>query len=253
MRLSLRSTTSFSIPASASVASDFSASPDPGEVLADGLREAVAAAAAIDPAKRTEAQCRELLGQFADHSPETKPTRDEIARLKAEKAAILKSVRTPVLRELPVDRRRVTRIHNRGNFLDQGETVQPATPSSFPAFPKEAPRDRLGLARWLTAPDNPLTARVAANRAWAQFFGRGLVETQEDFGTQGQPPSHPELLDWVAVDFRDGGWSWKRLCKTIVTSATYRQTSSRLPPTGSPGTATTGSSRVGQDSGSRPR
>jgi mono/diheme cytochrome c family protein len=206
-----------------------SASPDPGEDLADGPPAAVAAAVAVDPAKRTEAQRRELLGHFANQSPETKPARDEIARLKAEAESILKSVRTPVLRELAAERRRVTRVHNRGNFLDPGETVEPATPATFPAFPNDAPRDRLGLAKWLTAPENPLTARVAANRAWAQFFGRGLVETQEDFGTQGQPPSHPEVLDWLAVDFRDGGWSWKRLCKTIVTSATYRQSSAATP------------------------
>jgi hypothetical protein len=79
------------------------------------------------------------------------------------------------------------------------------------------------------APENPLTARVAVNRHWAQFFGRGLVETQEDFGAQGQPPSDAALLDWLAVDFRDGGWSFKKLCKRIVTSATYRQSSKVTP------------------------
>ncbi len=160
---------------------------------------------------------------------ETQARRAELARLKAEVDAILASSRTPICRELPADKKRITRVHRRGNFLDQGEPVDAATPAFFPPLPKDAPRNRLGVARWLIAPENPLTARVAVNRHWAQFFGRGLVETQEDFGAQGQPPSHPELLDWLACEFRDGGWSLKRLCRLIVTSATYRQ-SSRITP-----------------------
>jgi mono/diheme cytochrome c family protein len=160
---------------------------------------------------------------------EAKRTLGEIARLKKQMDAILSSVRTPIVRELPPDRRRVTKVHRRGNFLDQGEPVQPATPSFFGPWPKDAPRNRLGVALWLVSAENPLTSRVAVNRHWAQFFGRGLVETQEDFGAQGQPPSHPELLDWLACEFRDGGWSLKQLCRLIVTSATYRQ-SSRVSP-----------------------
>src|SRR5262249_44201735 len=115
------------------------------------------------------------------------------------------------------------------SFLDQGEPVEPATPAFFPPLPKDAPRNRLGVALWLLSSENPLTARVQVNRVWAQFFGRGLVETQEDFGAQGQPPSHPELLDWLACEFRDSGWSMKRLCRLIVTSATYRQSSKVSP------------------------
>lgn len=103
--------------------------------------------------------------------------------------------------------------------------VERDTPASLPAFPEGAPRDRLGLADWLTAPDHPLTARVAVNRMWQHFFGVGLVETAEDFGLQGTRPTHPELLDWLARDFVDHGWDVKRLCRQIALSATYRQTS----------------------------
>ena len=157
--------------------------------------------------------------------PVLKPLRDNLGRLKSRIESIQKTVRTPIIRELPEKRRRVTRIHNRGNFLDPGEVVEPATPASFHPWKKGQPRNRLGIAHWLMSPDNPLTARVTVNRYWAQFFGRGIVETQEDFGGQGQPPSHPELLDWLACELRDGGWALKPLCRLIVTSATYRQSS----------------------------
>ncbi|MFO0950642.1 MAG: PSD1 and planctomycete cytochrome C domain-containing protein [Isosphaeraceae bacterium] len=189
----------------------------------------VLAALDVPATKRTQQQTQVLLKHLDDTSDGGKADRDAIVGLKAEVDAILASVKTPIFRELPKEKRRVTKVHNRGNFLDQGEAVEPATPSAFHPFPKDAPRDRLGVARWLTDPTNPLTARVAVNRHWAQFFGRGLVETQEDFGSQGQPPSHPELLDWLAVEFRDGGWSMKQLCRLIVTSATYRQSSRATP------------------------
>src|SRR4029079_12677140 len=104
-----------------------------------------------------------------------------------------------------------------------------AVPPFLPALPDDAMPNRLGLARWLADERNPLTARVAVNRAWEQFFGRGLVETSEDFGSQGAAPSHPELLDWLAVKFVDQGWHLKRLHRDIVMSAAYRQSSAATP------------------------
>ncbi|MEK6239393.1 MAG: DUF1549 and DUF1553 domain-containing protein, partial [Planctomycetales bacterium] len=157
------------------------------------------------------------------------PTKELYAQLDAKRNALEAMRRqvpsTPIMRELATTKRRETRIHRRGNFLDQGELVSASVPSAFGRLGADSPRNRLGVARWLMQADNPLTARVAANRAWAQLFGVGLVETEEDFGTQGALPSHPELLDWLAVDFRENGWSLKKLLKTIVTSRTYRQSS----------------------------
>jgi mono/diheme cytochrome c family protein len=129
----------------------------------------------------------------------------------------------PILRELPKDRQRVTRIHNRGNFLEPGDEVRPGVLAAFQPLPDGAQPDRLGLARWLTDRNNPLTPRVWANRVWAKLFGTGLVETEEDLGALGSAPTHPELLDYLAVSYRDGGWSLKALLRGIVLSETYQQ------------------------------
>jgi hypothetical protein len=128
------------------------------------------------------------------------------------------------------DEPRSTHVHIRGDFLRPGDPVELDTPAVFPPLQTrgEAP-DRLDLARWIASPDNPLTARVAVNRAWSYLFGRGLTPTLEDFGTRGEPPSHPELLDWLADEFVRDGWSRKRLIERIVTSATYRQSSAMRP------------------------
>jgi len=121
---------------------------------------------------------------------------------------------------------RTTHVHIRGDFLRPGPEVEPTTPAVLPPCAYEGERpNRLDLARWITSPDNPLTARVIVNRVWQRYFGRGLVSTEDDFGTQGEPPSHPELLDWLASEFMSGGWSLKHLHTLIVTSATYRQSS----------------------------
>lgn len=124
---------------------------------------------------------------------------------------------------------RATHVLSRGAYDAPMERVNASTPSTLPPFPANAPRNRLGLAQWLTQPDHPLTARVAVNRLWQMLFGRGLVSTPEDFGNQGALPSHPELLDWLAVTFVEEGWDIKAMLKRIVMSATYRQAAERSP------------------------
>ncbi len=126
------------------------------------------------------------------------------------------------------DRPRSSHILDRGEYLKKKEPVEFATPGFLPPLPPDLPKNRLGLARWLVSPENPLTARVAVNRAWQTLFGVGLVKTSEDFGVQGDVPAHPELLDWLAVDFRSD-WDVKRLHRLIVTSATYKQSSKVSP------------------------
>jgi hypothetical protein len=137
---------------------------------------------------------------------------------------------TLVLRERPADHPRPTFLHHRGEFLQPAERVEPAVFSFLPPLPATTGKPgRLAFARWLVSPENPLTARVTVNRQWAILFGRGLVRTTEDFGFQGEAPTHPELLDWLAVEFVKQGWSLKKLHRLIVTSATYRQTSRTAP------------------------
>ena len=149
-----------------------------------------------------------------------------LAAAEAARREKAKGVATlPVMAELPAGERRETRVLNKGNFLDPGAKVRPGFPPAVLPFPESGPADRLALARWLVDPANPLTARVAVNRLWGQLFGVGIVETEDDFGTQGEPPSHPELLDWLAVRFVESGWDVKGLLRTIVTSSSYRQSS----------------------------
>jgi hypothetical protein len=129
------------------------------------------------------------------------------------------------MRALAEADRRTTKIHRRGNFLDQGDEVAAALPAAFHQLAEDATLDRLALAKWLVHRDNPLTARVWANRIWSRLFGSGIVETEEDFGALGAIPTNPGLLDWLAAEYRDNGWSLKKLLKTIVLSQTYRQSS----------------------------
>jgi hypothetical protein len=169
---------------------------------------------------------RRLLRQFLAVAPELEPAREAINALRKQEP---EDPTTLVMTERPAANPRPTFFHRRGEFLQTQERIAPGTPAALHPFPADAPRDRLGFARWLVDRGNPLAARVTINRQWAAFFGRGLVPTLDDFGFQGEPPSHPELLDWLAVTFMDQGWSLKTLHRLIVTSATYRQ-SARVTP-----------------------
>ena len=192
----------------------------------------------ISADKRTSEQQDQVLKWFGQHASSTGALRNEIADLNRQIEAI-KPLGVPVMRELKADQRRTTHILVKGNFLTPGDEVGPGIPAAFHAFPAGAPTNRLGVAKWLISDENPLTARVAANRIWSQLFGTGLVETEEDFGTQGTLPSHPQLLDWLAMEFMQGNqssgsskagkWDTKHLIKTIVMSATYQQTSRVTP------------------------
>jgi hypothetical protein len=178
----------------------------------------------IDSAQRTSQQQDQLLRFYRTIAPELAEVRERIKKLEGQFAQIKSQTTVPVLQELPDDKRRVTKIHLRGNFMDLGDEVQPGIPAVFQADTNSVV-DRLSFARWLVSRDNPLTARVTVNRYWEQLFGTGLVATAEEFGSQGDLPSHPELLDWLAVDFMDSGWNMKHLLKTLLMSATYRQSS----------------------------
>src|SRR5262249_31076864 len=169
-----------------------------------------------------------------DTAAKATPEQKKLDELKKQLAGT-KGTTTPIMKELPEKQQRKTNILIRGNFLDKGNEVKPGVPGIFPPITSGvAPNtsgspNRLDLAKWLVSAENPLTARVTVNRYWEQIFGLGLVETPEDWGIRGKPPTHPELLDWLALDFVERGWDVKKLLKLIVTSATYRQ-SSRVNP-----------------------
>jgi muconolactone delta-isomerase len=180
--------------------------------------------------QRSDEQAQALTAYYIAVAPEAQRYREQIAELERELQQLRGQVPTAlVMRELPEGQHRTTYLFLGGSFLapdTERGPLEPGTPAFLHGFPEDAPNNRLGLAQWLTAPDNPLTARVQVNRVWEEFFGLGIVETTEDFGFQGSYPSHPELLDYLAVQFQtEMGWSMKSLIRAIVTSATYRQTS----------------------------
>jgi hypothetical protein len=152
----------------------------------------------------------------------------ELKALRKEKDAFQKKIPTTmVMAEMA--KPRDSFVLGRGDYRNQGDKVQPGVPAMLPPLPKDAPLNRLTLAKWLVDPGHPLTARVAVNRFWQQYFGLGLVKTQEDFGVQGEAPSNPELLDWLATEFVRTNWDVRAMQRLIVTSATYRQASKLTP------------------------
>ena len=176
----------------------------------------------IDPKERAPEQENAVRSQYREQCPELAPVRDRIAAIKKE-IQDLGIISALVMKEKQSFERPSTPFRERGAYLAPGKRVYATTPAVLPPMTQDEMPNRLGLARWLVNPANPLTARVTVNRAWEQFFGRGIVETSEDFGTQSAAPSHPELLDWLATEFVRLRWSQKALHRLIVTSAAYRQ------------------------------
>ncbi len=201
-----------------------SATTDPGAEARE-MPDDVAQLLSIPDDKLTAEQRETLRQQFLLSAPELAAARKEIDALRKPP----EYTTTLVMQERPPQNPRPTFVHNRGEYLQPTEPVEPGVLSIAGEWPKDAPHNRLGFARWLVSPENPLTARVIMNRDWAAFFGRGIVRTLGDFGFQGDPPTHPELLDWLAVEFMREGWSVRKMHKLIVMSATYRQ-SSRVSP-----------------------
>ncbi len=178
--------------------------------------------------ERSEERKKALAAAYRGFAPLLQPTRN----LLAEKEKALKDLKIPtamILRERPGYQKPSTPLRVRGAFLSPGERMYADVPAVLAPLPADQMPNRVGLANWLVSDENPLTARVVTNRFWEQIFGHGIVETSEDFGIKGEPPTHPELLDWLATEFMRQGWSMKKILRTIVTSATYRQSSQATP------------------------
>ena len=200
------------------------ATPLEGADLAPRLRRVLD----LPPVERTRAQADELAAVFRSTSPLLKPTRDALAAAR-KSLADLRIPSTLVMKERAFVRAAFLRSAAARQLRGQGRARLRRHPGHAASSWNDQPANRLGLARWLVDESNPLVSRVAVNRLWEQIFGRGLVETSEDFGTRGTPPTHPELLDWLATEFVANGWSQKSLIRTIVLSATYRQSSAITP------------------------
>ncbi len=178
--------------------------------------------------QRTKQQAAQMMARYRTQDTELAPIRNTIKDLQAQVQA-LGIPTTLVMSENEGVKQPAATIRIRGSFTSKSGDVQADIPAFLGALPAGEPKNRLTLARWLVSRDNPLTARVAVNHIWETYFGRGIVETSEDFGTQGSRPSHPELLDWLATEFMDSGWDMKAMQRLIVTSATYRQSSKATP------------------------
>ncbi len=190
--------------------------------------QAVLAAIEIPRDERTPEEADRVTKHYRLIAPRLAATRERIAAVNKLLAEI-KPVTVPIMRDRSPKMRRVTRVQVRGNYSNVGNEVTADVPAVFPPLVIDAPRNRLALARWLVDERNPLTARVTANHLWEQIFGIGIVATSEEFGSQGDLPSHPELLDWLATELSGGGWNMKAFIKSLVMTAVYRQ-SSRVTP-----------------------
>ena len=207
--------------------------------LAQAQIAVLASARALDEIarsdRRTQAEQDKLRGAFLTSAaaPAVRRLWQRIGALRAQKARIETAAPSVMVMEETAAPRPAF-VLKRGSYDAPGEAVSRGVPAALPPLPGGAPNNRLGLAQWLVHPSHPLTARVAVNRFWQMMFGVGLVRTAEDFGAQGEWPSHPDLLDWLAVEFRESGWDVKALLKTIVMSAVYRQSSARDPQSSDP-------------------
>lgn len=203
----------------------------PATVSLDGgkVPEAIRVALRVDPAKRAPAQAAEIAKYFRENGDH--PARKAEAALAAATKAIddFRATFASVMVFKEMAKPRQAFVLNRGEYDKPGEKVGRAVPVALPPLPAGVPNDRLGLAKWLVSGEHPLTARVWVNRAWEQFFGVGIVKTSENFGSQAEWPTHPELLDWLAAEFPRMKWNMKAMQRLMVTSATYRQ-SSRVTP-----------------------
>lgn len=178
---------------------------------------------------RSDDEREKLATYFRSIAPSLKEERAELVKVEKQLVDMKPETTVPVMRDLPESEHRETFVQIRGNYQSLGEQVSQGVPAVFHPIEHEDNPNRLDLAKWLVDEKNPLTARVIANRHWEQLFGTGIVETSEEFGSQGELPSHPELLDWLAIDLQENGWDLKRFLKQIVMSATYRQSSKTNP------------------------
>ena len=198
----------------------------PGEVAIVAVPESISEILDVAADRRTDSQATKLADYYLrNHAAEPiRSAHQRLADLKRKRQELVESIPTVmVMQEMP--RPRQTHVLLRGQYDAPGEAVTAGVPSVFPPLAGDQPNNRLGFARWLVSDEHPLTARVTVNRIWQMHFGTGLVKTTEDFGSQGDRPSHPQLLDWLAREFIDSGWDVKALHKLILTSANYRQTS----------------------------
>ncbi|MGI9070417.1 MAG: DUF1553 domain-containing protein [Bryobacteraceae bacterium] len=194
------------------------------------VADALEAAAQKDTSELSQSDRHALLTYYvAEVDPATKEAVAQLHDVDASRYEIVRRSAVTFVQEERTDTQPVAHVLNRGQYDQMKEEVHPNVPAVLPPMPQSAPRNRLGLAQWLVDPSNPLMARVTVNRLWQQVFGTGLVKTAEDFGSQGESPSHPELLDWLAVEFRESGWDVKKSLRLLVTSATYRQSAVATP------------------------